>query len=168
MAKFSNKNTGQIVEAYRAPWDNYEEGFNLRQGDWVVESFIPEEIDPFSKECDDYIEQFPYDKFVMSNLVFSRDFELLAFELTGKSMGSLCAMEDFWINGIYGAYEDFGDKRDEGSHYAEDYACGDMQFTRMDSTAEVLAKYNINDDQYDAVCDLLTEELSFGNCGWCV
>ena len=80
---------------------------------------------------------------------------------------ALCAMSKFIINDIQAEYEDFGDKDDIDKEHAEDYCCGDMQFTRKESTPEILAKYNITQAEYNEICDKLTEGLSFGTCGWC-
>jgi len=88
-------------------------------------------------------------------------------ELTLKIYGCLCSTEVFIINGVDADYDDFGEKYDRGSD-AEDYACADMQFTGRDSTSEILAKYSINQSEYDEVVSELSEKLSFGSCGWCV
>lgn len=85
-----------------------------------------------------------------------------------KSMGSLCALESFKLNGDYVQPEDFGDQYDHSPEDAEDYACGNMKFTRRDSTPEVLAKYQITEEEYDQIASKLETELSFGSCGWCV
>lgn len=81
---------------------------------------------------------------------------------------SLCYTPTFVINGVSADMDDFGDKYDRDPENAEDYACGDMQFTRSPSTADVLEKYSINETEYAEICGKLEEGLSFGCCGWCV
>ena len=88
-------------------------------------------------------------------------------ELKLNVSGCFCAADEFIINGIDADSDDFGEQGDESSYTAEEYCCGDMKFTRNDSTPEVLAKYKINQEEYDAICDKLTEGLSFGACGLC-
>jgi len=81
---------------------------------------------------------------------------------------SLCYTTTFIINGVSADEDDFGEKYDRNPEGAEDYACGDMQFTRNPSTLDVLDKYSINEGEYADVCEKLEEGLSFGCCGWCV
>ena len=85
-----------------------------------------------------------------------------------KIYGSLCSTQIFQINGINAQSSDFGDQGDEGQEYAEDYACGDMRFTGIPATEEVLKKYKINLDEYSTIVSELEDGLSFGSCGWCV
>ena len=81
----------------------------------------------------------------------------------------LCSTEVFIINGVNADYEDFGEKYDRGrGSDTEVYGCADMQFTGKDSTPEILAKYSINQSEYDEVVSELSEKLSFGSCGWCI
>ena len=82
--------------------------------------------------------------------------------------GCLCATSIFTINGVDADYDDFGEKYDRDTENAEDYGCGDMQFTGNDSTPEILAKYSITQPEYDEVVSELSEKLSFGSCGWYV
>ena len=85
-----------------------------------------------------------------------------------KSYVSICALETFVINGIDADYEDFGVKEDINPAIAEEYGCGNMKFISKPATQEVLEKYNINADDYGEICRKLDEELSFGQCGWCI
>jgi len=85
-----------------------------------------------------------------------------------KVYRSLCEMKTFIINGVRADYGDFGSKQDESPETAEDYACGDMRFTRKPSTPDVLSKYGITEKEYADVCEKLEDGLSFGCCGWCV
>jgi hypothetical protein len=82
--------------------------------------------------------------------------------------GALCSTEQFTINGIIADHDDFGEKYDRDPDGAEDYCCGDMQFTAVASHPDVLAKYQITEEEYQAIAEELVERLSFGSCGWCV
>lgn len=88
--------------------------------------------------------------------------------LVFKVYGSLCAMDEFSINGIDADAEDFGSQEDHSPETAGDYGCGDMRFTGCDPTPSVLRKYKITKDEYDIVRRKLESDLSFGSCGWCV
>jgi hypothetical protein len=88
-------------------------------------------------------------------------------DLTLMFYGCLCATTTFTINGVEAHKEDFGEQYDRSPETAEDYCCGDMQFTRIPPTPEVLAKYKITEEEYAQVCDKLEEGLSFGRCGCC-
>jgi hypothetical protein len=79
----------------------------------------------------------------------------------------LCELSAFEVNEIEADYSDFGGKYDRSPDTAEDYCCGDMQFEGIESTPEVLKKYNISQSEYDEVVEELTMALSFGSCGWC-
>jgi hypothetical protein len=92
----------------------------------------------------------------------------MAMDMKLEIYGALCETSKFVINGIEADAYDFGDKDDEDPDNAEDYGCGDMQFTSTPPTKEVLEKYSITEDEYRTVCEELNEGLSFGCCGWCV
>lgn len=79
-----------------------------------------------------------------------------------------CYTSTFIINGSDADHKDFGEQFDRSPETAEDYACGDMQFTRIPATPEVLEKYGITEVEYNLIAGLLEEGLSFGCCGWCV
>lgn len=81
---------------------------------------------------------------------------------------ALCYAPIFIINGINADENDFGEKYDRDTENAEDYGCGNMQFTRIQATAEILAKYGITDFEYELIAGQLEDGLSFGPCGWCV
>jgi hypothetical protein len=81
---------------------------------------------------------------------------------------ALCYTPTFTINGILADSYDFGEQGDRTPEEAEDYACGDMQFTRVPATPEVLAKYGITGPEYELIAGQLEVGLSFGSCGWCV
>jgi hypothetical protein len=90
----------------------------------------------------------------------------MLFELS--IWGALCDTSKFVVNGIEAYKDDFGEQYDRDSGNAEDYACGNMQFTRIAPTKEVLEKYCITEEEYSKICDELESGLSFGCCGWCV
>lgn len=77
----------------------------------------------------------------------------------------LCSLSRFTINGKDADYNDFGEKYDRDSENAEE--CGNMQFTRIEPTTEILEKYGITKDEYGKICDELEVKLSFGCCGEC-
>ena len=81
---------------------------------------------------------------------------------------SLCYTPTFKINGVDADERDFGEKYDRAREDAEDYACGDMQFTRIPAKPEVLEKYGITGPEYELIAGQLEVGLSFGSCGWCV
>lgn len=89
-------------------------------------------------------------------------------DLICNSYGSLCSLGTFEINGIAAKEEDFGEHHDTNPELAEDYGCYNMKFFAKEPTPDVLFKYNITESEYDEVCKKLYEELSFGNCGWCI
>jgi len=81
---------------------------------------------------------------------------------------NLCYTPVFKINDIEADYTDFGEKYDRDQGNAQDYGCGDMQFTRIEPRSEVLKKYNISGQEYFEIVDKLEMGLSFGRCGECV
>jgi len=89
-------------------------------------------------------------------------------ELELKIYRCLCSTETFKVNGIPADADDFGEKYDRDSENAEEYGCGNMQFTRIAPKREVLEKYNITEAEYENVAEQLESGLSFGGCGWCV
>jgi hypothetical protein len=88
-------------------------------------------------------------------------------QLEFEVYGALCAMSTFVINEIYADTRDFGGRGDMSPETAEEYSCGDMQFTRNPSTPAVLAKYRITEDEYAEICEKLEGGLSFGHCCLC-
>lgn len=80
---------------------------------------------------------------------------------------ALCYTPVFIINDIPADSTDFGEQGDSSPETAEDYCCGDMQFTTIPPTPAVLNKYGITIDEYLKVSSALSEGLSFGSCGWC-
>lgn len=80
---------------------------------------------------------------------------------------ALCYTPTFTINGVDAGWEDFGEKYDRSPETAEDYCCGDMQFTRKPATLEVLSRYGITVEEYSEIASKLEAGLSWGSCGWC-
>jgi len=85
-----------------------------------------------------------------------------------KSMGALCALENFTVNDVEADYSDFVEKYDHDYDNAEDYGCGDMRCDILDSTNDVLEKYGITEEEYQEIAEKVSVELNFGCCGWCV
>jgi hypothetical protein len=81
---------------------------------------------------------------------------------------AFCYTPTFAINGIRADKYDFGEKYDRSPETAGDYGCGDMRFTRITATPEVLEKYGITAPEYELIAGQLEVGLSFGSCGWCV
>ena len=81
---------------------------------------------------------------------------------------ALCYTPIFKVNNIDADADDFGEKYDRDTENAEDYGCGDMQFTGKGMTAEVLKKYKITKEEYNKIVAQLEKGLSFGSCGWCI
>ena len=88
-------------------------------------------------------------------------------KLKCRAFGALCALEEFVVNGIEARESDFGEHHDTEPNKADDYCCGNMQFSPKPATQKILDKYNINVDEYNEICEKLDEQLSFGSCGWC-
>ena len=90
-------------------------------------------------------------------------------ELIIKPFHSLpCELEVFTINGIAANYIDFGSVFDHNEKAKEPYGCGDMYFEPKLPTSEVLQRYNITVDEYNAICMELRNKLYVGKCGWCI
>ena len=85
-----------------------------------------------------------------------------------KAYGTLCSLEVFKINDIKAKQNDFVDKYDHCPESAESYGCGDMRADVIPSTKEVLTKYGISEKEYQEIAEKVSEEISFGRCGWCV
>jgi hypothetical protein len=89
-------------------------------------------------------------------------------KLEFKMFGALCEHEVFNINDVRATYEDFGDKFDRRPDKAEPYGCGDMRFTSKPATQDVLDKYKITLEDYNNICSMLEDKMSWGECGWCI
>ena len=81
---------------------------------------------------------------------------------------ALCYTPTFRVNGIPADSDDFGEQYDRNPEQAEDYACGDMQFTRIPAKPDILEKYGITKIEYEFIAEKLEIGLSFGCCGWCI
>ena len=80
---------------------------------------------------------------------------------------STCELETFTINGKAADSSDFGDTFDHNKRIKKHYGCCDMRFEPQSPTKEVLAKYNITEEEYNKICDELEDKLCVGRCGWC-
>ena len=93
---------------------------------------------------------------------------------TFKAFECLCSADIFTVKGKDADEDDFGDRFDDAPDEADDYGCGDKVFRRfsrlddMDKRMACCKKYRITDSEYDEICDVLEQELSFGHCGWCI
>lgn len=81
---------------------------------------------------------------------------------------AVCAHKIFKINNINATYEDFGEQFDRSPEEAEPYGCGDMRFTSKPATQDILNKYKITVEEYNQICEMLEDKMSWGCCGWCV
>ena len=79
-----------------------------------------------------------------------------------------CELETFTINGKFAVSFDFGETFDHNKRLKKHYGCSDMRFEPQPPTKEVLAKYNITEEEYNKICDELEDKLCVGSCGWCV
>ena len=89
-------------------------------------------------------------------------------EFICKSYHTLCSLSQFVINGIKADCDDFVEKYDHDTKNAPDYGCGNMQADIIPFTQKVLDKYHISESEYYEVAEKVSEELSFGRCGWCI
>jgi hypothetical protein len=87
---------------------------------------------------------------------------------TLKIYSALCATEIFKINGMDADKADFGEQSDNDRENAQEYGCGNMEFTPKPPTNRALDKYKITADEYNIIAAELATKLSFGSCGWCV
>lgn len=86
-----------------------------------------------------------------------------------KSMGALCSLSRAsHINHKHIDEDDFVNKYDHDPDNAEEYGCGNMQADVKPYTSEVLAKYGIDEGEYQIIAFEISQALSFGPCGWCI
>ena len=85
-----------------------------------------------------------------------------------ESYEALCGLRLFKINEIEADEYAFVEKSDHNPSEAEDYGCGNMQAEIIASTKEILDKYNITEKEFQEIAEKVSEELSFGQCDWCV
>ena len=86
-----------------------------------------------------------------------------------EPMGALCSLSGAsHINHKPINEDDFVNKYDHDSANAQEYGCGNMQADVIESTPEVLAKYGIDEDEYNIIAFEISQALSFGTCGLCV
>ena len=84
----------------------------------------------------------------------------------------ICDPVEFTIKGKPADRDDFGDQgdfHDEGYDPDEcEGGCYCMSFDTKPHSQEVLDKYGINVDEYNAIAEELAIGLSFGRCGLCM
>lgn len=90
-------------------------------------------------------------------------------DLRIKAYGSSCALEIFVINDRRADASDFGEGKDVAPWAADEYGCGNRQFTPFARPRDVkiLKKYDITEEQFAKIADELAASLSFGKCSWC-
>ena len=79
-----------------------------------------------------------------------------------------CELETFTINGKKANSIDFGNTIAYEEGEEDTYGCSNMHFEPEPPTKEVLAKYNITEEEYNKICDELEDKLCVGHCEWCV
>ena len=75
-----------------------------------------------------------------------------------------CSLRVFEINGKTADYEDFGVIVTGGS--CMDNACS-CTFYSKPPTKETLGKYDINEEEYNEICEKLDSVLYVFSCRWC-
>lgn len=88
-------------------------------------------------------------------------------QATLEVLKGYCALKSFEINSVPAEYQDFGYKEDADPPSEAYCGCGDMRFTPILPTQEVLDKYGINVTEYREICEMLRKKLSFGACNYC-
>lgn len=82
-----------------------------------------------------------------------------------------CEDNVFNINGIEACRDYFGSMEDTDPYMAEPYGCGCMEFiksTNVEDKNTAMEKYNITEEEYYKIQDMLTEIFYVGSCGWCI
>lgn len=79
-----------------------------------------------------------------------------------------CRRKDiyFVINNINADYNDFGTIV-ESTKEGWEFACPPEEFIPKMVTSKILEKYNINENEYNHICNELVQLLSFNGCAWC-
>lgn len=80
---------------------------------------------------------------------------------------SICETKTFVINGVKATYKDFGKKIDTEPDSHRPNICGNMVFEAFAPTQNTLDKYNISSKEYQHICSLLKDCISFGLCRQC-
>lgn len=77
-------------------------------------------------------------------------------------------LANFAINGCKASVWDFGSSRDMAKELAEECGCGDRTFVPCARVEpEILGKYNLTEEQFRKVQDLLADKLHIGFCRRC-
>jgi predicted metal-binding transcription factor (methanogenesis marker protein 9) len=78
-----------------------------------------------------------------------------------------CDVRSLKINDVEASYHDFIELQDHDKTNAPQYGCGDMKATPIQSTPEVLKRYNITQEEYDEITKKLCAKLKIGYCSKC-
>ena len=82
-----------------------------------------------------------------------------------------CNISDLYINGIKTYDCCFGEGYDDSPATAPDYGCGNRKWRAytFEYAKEIgtVDKLSITEDDFNKICDFLTEILSIGSCGYC-
>jgi hypothetical protein len=93
----------------------------------------------------------------------------MAIKIKAVPYGALpCSLTIFTIKDKPADQDDFIEMNDDGSDYAEDYACGCMVPHSVKATEKVLKKYDITLSEFNEIVEQLKDILYVGSCGWCV
>lgn len=80
---------------------------------------------------------------------------------------TFCATKKFLINDIPAQVEEFGVQYDDEHENVKGYGCSNMRFYRDEPDPITMEKYHLSESEWEALCDLLEENLSFGTCSYC-
>lgn len=88
----------------------------------------------------------------------------------GDPDGMPCQPGEFVITEREADTKDFGSLTSsyDGESAPRDGGCGAREWESKPCTPEVLAKYGITEEQYQEICDALSDKLSHGSCGNCI
>ena len=78
-----------------------------------------------------------------------------------------CKVKSLTIKGMDADYEDFGYTAD--TSYNEFYnGCYNMKFIKKEYSDIVATKYKLDRSDYENICNMLEDNLSYGRCKRCV
>ena len=72
----------------------------------------------------------------------------------------------FTINDMDANYNDFGTIL-ESNEEGWEFACPPEEFIPKMVSSKILSKYKISEAEYNQICNMLIENLSFSGCAWC-
>lgn len=91
------------------------------------------------------------------------DFMNIKLKIDSKS----CKVKSLTIRGIEADYEDFGYTAD--TSYNEFYnGCYNMKFIKKEYSDIVATKYKLDRSDYESICNMLEDNLSYGRCKRCL